>query len=65
MNRAYFPVRRTRDRSVLLLPIQEPPAQPPRPEPEPASLVNSWPFLVPFGLICVGMLLARAWGIVK
>lgn len=29
-----------------------------------ASLVNSWRFLVPFGLICVGMLLARAWGYV-
>ena len=29
-----------------------------------AGLVNSWPFLIPLGLICVGMLLARAWGLV-
>lgn len=30
-----------------------------------AGLVNNWKFLVPFGLICVGMLLARAFGIVR
>lgn len=30
-----------------------------------ASLVNSWWFLIPFGLICVGMVLARAWGYVQ
>jgi len=29
-----------------------------------AGLVNSWPFLIPLGLICVVMLLARAWGFV-
>lgn len=28
------------------------------------SLVNSWYFLVPMGLISFGMLLARAWGYV-
>lgn len=29
-----------------------------------ASLINSWYFLIPLGVICVGMLLARAWGYV-
>lgn len=29
---------------------------------EPHSLLDSWPFLIPFGLMCVGVLLARAWG---
>lgn len=29
---------------------------------EPHSFWDSWPFLVPFGLMCFGILLARAWG---
>jgi len=37
----------------------------PRPEREPPALVNSWKFLILMGLICVGMLLARAWGYVS
>ncbi|MGN6312889.1 MAG: hypothetical protein ACTHMO_03905 [Rhodanobacteraceae bacterium] len=65
MNRAFLPLRKVRDRSALLRAVQEPRFQSPRPERQPPSLVNSWWFLIPFGLICVGMLLARAWGIVQ
>ena len=35
---------------------------PPRPQPE-YGLVNSLIFLLPFALICAGVLLARAWGL--
>lgn len=65
MNRAYFPVRKVRDRDALLRPAREPQFRYPHPERQPASLVNSWYFLVPFGLICVGMLIARALGYVR
>jgi|GEM_PF-6365060 len=37
---------------------------PPRPQREP-GLINSWPFLVPFGLICAIVLIARAMGYIQ
>lgn len=65
MNRAFFPVRKTRDRSVLLLPVQEQPAETPRPESKPASLINSWYFLIPLGLMCIGVYVARSLGYIQ
>lgn len=31
---------------------------------EPRSLIDSWPFLITFGLICIGILIARSQGVI-
>lgn len=62
--RSHFPSRGTRrDPECLRVPPYQFPPKLAKDKRE-ASLVNSWWFLAPWGLICVGMLLARAWGYV-
>jgi len=41
----------------------QPPFRYPPPELPRRDVVDTWKFLLPFGAVCIGLLLARAWGV--